>query len=142
MLKICLALCLIFCSAIASAQDDSIKATIVRFFDGLTELNESKLKESTTADFILLENGEVWNLDTLINRIRPRKQMNFKRVNSFNFINTQQNAEVAWVSYENTADITMNDKQRTVKWLESAVLKKQSGKWRIVLLHSTVINQK
>jgi len=142
MLKICLALSLVFCAAVASAQEEEIKATIVRFFDGLSELNENKLKETTTTDFILLENGEVWNLDTLISKIQPRKQTNFKRVNSFVFINTQQNADVAWVSYENTAEFTVNDKQRTVKWLESAVLKKQLGKWRIVLLHSTVLNPK
>ena len=123
------------------AQKDKhkIEAAISKFFDGISEIDSAKMKAFTTSDFILLESGEVWNLDTLVTKIRVRKNSGIKRVNSFQFIKTEQNGRMAWVSYRNTADFTMNDKQQTVKWLESAVLKQQNGQWKICLLHSTRI---
>ena len=124
-----------FCNA--SAQKDSLEATITGFFDGLSELNETELKGHTTADFLLLENGAVWNMDTLLLKISPLKNMNVKRVNSFSFISSHQKGDVAWISYHNTANYTAGDKQQTRDWLESAVLVKQAGRWKIQLLHST-----
>ena len=51
--------------------------------------------------------------------------MNFKRVNTLNFIRTDQKNEVAWVSYYNTADMTINARHLNEKWVESAVLIKE-----------------
>jgi Domain of unknown function (DUF4440) len=121
----------------ASAQKDSLEATIEGFFDGLSQLSESKLKEYTTADFLLLENGAVWNIDTLVSKISPLKNVSFKRVNSFSFISSKQKGDVAWISYHNTAHYTVNERQQTRNWLESAVLMRQAGRWKIQLLHST-----
>jgi hypothetical protein len=121
----------------AQREKENIEMSISKFFDGFSELAINKLKEYSTADFILLENGEVWNLDTLISKISGRKNSNVRRVNKFEFIKTEQNRKVAWVSYHNTAEFTVNEKQQTVKWLESAVLVKEKGIWKIKLLHST-----
>lgn len=133
--------CLLFfifaASLNASAQKDSIKATIIRFFDGLSELNPDKLKAHTTADFLLLEDGAVWNMDSLTSNFSRVKKESFKRINTFSFIDTREEGNTAWVSYFNTADITFGNRQRTIKWLESAVLVKHSGNWKIQLLHST-----
>lgn len=76
-------------------------------------------------------------MDTLVSKISVRKNSGIKRVNKFQFIKTEQNENIAWVSYHNTADFSLNEKQQTVNWLESAVLKKESGRWKIKLLHST-----
>ena len=121
----------------AFAQRDSIEATIIRFFDGLSEVNPAKLKEHCTADFLLLEVGEVWNMDTLISKISRMRHVNFKRVNTFSFIRTEQQGDIAWTSYHNTADFAVDDRKRSVNWLESAVLVREAGKWKIKLLHST-----
>ena len=130
---------LLLVSINTSAQKDSSETTVIRFFDGLSELSETRLRETTTPDFILLEDGEVWNIDTLIAKIEPMKKQRFKRVNKFSFITTEEKGDIAWVSYHNTAEFTVNDKVQTVNWLESAVLIKQSGVWKMKLLHSTRI---
>ena len=121
----------------AQKEKDSIEATIVHFFDGLSEFNNDKMRDCSTSDFLLLEDGEVWNLDTLINKITPRKKLNIQRINKFQFIKTEQNGKVAWVSYYNTADFRRDDKQQTIRWLESVVLTKEGKKWRIKQMHST-----
>ena len=121
----------------AQNEKDSIETSIIRFFDGLSEFNNDKLRNYSAPDFLLLENGEVWNLDTLINKLGEHKHLNIKRTNKFQFIRTEQSGNTAWVSYYNTAEMKFKDKQQTVKWLESAVLTKDRGRWIIKQLHST-----
>lgn len=123
------------------AADKEIQATIISFFDGMSNLDDKAIRATVTPDFTLLEGGLVWNADTLINHMLPLKKLNMKRVNKFEFLTTQQNKEVAWISYFNTADFFINDKQRSIKWLESAVLVNLNGLWKIQLLHSTVVKQ-
>jgi hypothetical protein len=136
-----LVLSLLLISFEVSAQKEKIEGTIVRFFDGLSELSPAILKETTTDDFLLLEHGEVWNMDTLVSKISLPKGTKFNRVNSFKFIETESKGKWAWVSYHNTADFTINDRKRQVNWLESAVLVKEKGTWKIKMLHSTVIEK-
>jgi hypothetical protein len=132
-------LLMIYCTTVMAQKDrEAIQATVVGFFNGLSLIDADSLRHYSTADFELLEDGEVWNMDTLIKRIMPRKGSNVKRFNSFTFITTSIDKNRAWVSYHNTADFTLADKQRQLKWLESAVLVKSKGRWRIQLLHSTV----
>jgi ketosteroid isomerase-like protein len=126
-------------TAFCQQEKDSIEASISRFFDGLSEINPDKLKAYTTTDFILLEEGQVWNIDTLIAKVTTPRNAGIKRINKFEFIKTEQNGNIAWVSYHNTADFSLNEKQQTVQWLESAVLRKENGRWKIKLLHSTRI---
>lgn len=109
------------------------------FFEGLSLVREDLLFEHTTKDFVLLEAGMVWNNDTLIKRIAPLKNTNFERKNSFTFLSTKQQGDVAWVSYWNQAIINRNGKTSTPKWLESVVLVKESGRWKIQLMQSTPI---
>ena len=121
----------------AQKENKEIESSIIGFFNGLSLINADTLKFYSTDDFQLLENGEIWNLDTLIAKIMPRKNANIQRVNNFNFVKTEQNSNTAWVSYFNSAEFSLGDKKQTIKWLESAVLKKNNGKWKIQMLHST-----
>ena len=121
------------------AQKDQrqIEATVVGFFNGLSLVNADTLRQYSTIDFHLLEDGQVWNLDTLINKIMPRKNSGIKRINTFEFLKTEQAGKMAWVSYRNSADFSLGEKQQTIKWLESAVLIESQGRWKIQMLHST-----
>ncbi|MFD1255792.1 nuclear transport factor 2 family protein [Mucilaginibacter terrae] len=127
----------IICIAQTKTEEEKIQATVTEFFDAISALNEAALKAEVTPDFTLVEHGLIWNADSLINNLRPMKGMNVKRINKLDFSKTEQQGNIAWVIYYNTADMRMNDKQRTIKWLESAVLVKQAGLWKIKFLHST-----
>jgi pimeloyl-ACP methyl ester carboxylesterase len=123
------------------SSNEALHQPIIGFFDGLSLIREDLLFEHTTKDFVLLEAGMIWNNDTLINRIRPLKNTNFERKNSFTFLSTKQQGNVAWVSYWNQATINRNGKSSTLKWLESVVLVREMGRWKIQLMHSTPMKQ-
>lgn len=136
-MKLLITITLLLSTHCCLAQHKGPELAIVRFFDGLSLLNDTLIRENTTADFLLLEHGEVWNCDTLLRRISPMKGRAFKRVNEFKFIRTQIKGKTAWVAYDNKAFITVDNRQRTLHWLESATLRYHKGRWRVALLHST-----
>jgi len=121
------------------AQDDTaaIQGVVIAFFEGLSRLEDEAVSSEVTKDFQLLEDGAVWNLDTLLAHMAPMKSRDIKRVNAFHFITTERQGDMAWLSYENTAHLSLQDKRQTVRWLESAVMKKEGGRWKIRMLHST-----
>ncbi|SHF13315.1 nuclear transport factor 2 family protein [Flavisolibacter ginsengisoli] len=121
----------------AQKEKNKIEATVVGFFNGLSLVNADTLKFYVTPDFHLLEDGQVWNMDTLLSKIMPMKNSKIERINTFKFIRTEQSGNMAWVSYNNSAEFRLGEKQQIMKWLESAVLIKRKGGWKIQLLHST-----
>lgn len=93
-----------------------------------------------TEDFLLLEHGEVWNLDTITNYLeRAQKNPNpTVRTNRFDFIETKIFGDRAWIAYHNYATITRNGQViQELYWLESATAIRTSSGWRLDMLHST-----
>ena len=125
------------------SDEEKIQQVLSDFFQGFSELNIEKLKPSCANDFVLLEDGMVWNIDTLSAKFTTTKKnaKDFKRVNSIRLLDTKTNKNIAWTYYNNQATIQHNGKEITVNWLESAVLHKIDNAWKIVLLHSTFVNK-
>lgn len=48
---------------------------------------------------------------------------------------------IAWVAYVNQGSITDASGRMDQQWLESAVLQKQAGAWKILFMHSTRVPQ-
>jgi len=144
MMKTCTLLMLLFLADYIQAQRPAStpQQAITYFFDGLSELSDANMRVYLTKDFLLLEDGEVWNSDSLTVNMARMKGRDFKRINSFRFIRTEVEGNQATVAYYNHADITVNGKLFPVDWLESAQLVKDESGWKIKLMHSTRIKQK
>lgn len=138
----CKSILLLICMSLdLSAQDpvDRLHQPIIRFFDGFSQLNATLFRENTTPDFVLLEAGMIWTNDTLTHKVKPNPTIPYERKNSFTFLRTEQNGDMAWVSYWNQAVIRRGDQIRNARWLESVVLVKQAGRWKISMMHSTPV---
>jgi hypothetical protein len=114
-----------------------VQQVITRFFDALSVANIPQMKSEVSEGFILLENGEIWTIDTLANKISRPKPEGYLRRNSFDFLETKIDKNRAWVYYKNKAEITSKTRNATIKWLESAILRKEKGRWQMELMHST-----
>jgi hypothetical protein len=123
-----------------SKDQEAVQQTIIKMFDALSNRDSVNLKLYCADDIALYEYGQSWNLDTLIHKaIRLNTAPDFKRVTTIDFINTTISRGAAWANYYNQADITMNGKQLTIKWLETVVLVRYQRRWKIIVLHSTLI---
>jgi ketosteroid isomerase-like protein len=148
MKKIILLLPAILCITLLQAQQSTtnnqqtVQQTVVQLFDALSNRDSVSLKNYSTADITLYEYGQVWNIDTLILKaISQNQSADFKRSNSFEFINTTVNKTTAWVTYRLQSVIIKEGKQVTVQWLETVVLIKEKTQWKVKHLHSTLIKR-
>ncbi len=123
-----------------------IQQLIQDSFDFLFSGYRAELLDSFyTPDFLLLEQGEVWDMDFIKTYLEDRsKNPNpVTRTNRFEFIKTEVFGERAWVAYHNWATFTKEGTApREVYWLESASAIRTSEGWRLELLHSTRVENK
>ncbi|MBK7308438.1 MAG: nuclear transport factor 2 family protein [Chitinophagaceae bacterium] len=148
MKKITLLLIAFLFSSVLMAQQSpttnqqEVQQTVIRFFDALSNRDSVSLKAHSTADITLYEYGQVWTMDTLIHKaITLSQSANFKHTNSFDFINTTTDKNMALVNYRLQSVITKDDKPVTLQWLESVVLVKIKKQWKVKHLHSTLIKR-
>lgn len=122
----------------ASDDRQAVEQTVINIFDALSNRDTVMLKVNCTPDILIFENGHVWNIDTMMNAIITLKKLkDYTRINKIEFIHTEIHNDVAWVTYHNQADITVNGTHRVMKWVETVILINEKNKWKIKILHST-----
>jgi hypothetical protein len=121
----------------------TIKKLIQESFDTVwSNLDSNAMDTYYTEDFLLLENGEVWNKDITAAYLDKAKlkQPLPKRENTIEIIAVKITNTTAWLAYYNYATFTINNKTtRKAKWLESATAILTEKGWKLVMLHSTRI---
>jgi ketosteroid isomerase-like protein len=119
-----------------------VQQTVIKMFEALSNRDSVSLKASCAADVTLYEYGQVWNIDTLILKaITQNQATDFKRTNTFDFINTTAGKTMVLANYRLQSVITKDGKQATVQWLETVVLVKAKKQWKVKHLHSTLIKR-
>lgn len=138
--------CILALSTASFAQspdyEKDIALHIQLFFDDIARLDTAALRKHVSSDFVLLEDGAVWNLDSLNQALAKMIGKPFTRTNTIDVISSRKWGDLAWISYYNTAYIALAEKKRTINWLESAVLFKENGHWKLTLMHSTTMSSK
>lgn len=116
---------------------DELKQVLFDYFDGMKNKDFDKMKEVTTNDFTLYEDGKVWNNDSLISFINTFPE--FTVVFTFDKFKINVDNSSGNMHYLNHADFVLND---TIKmeytWIESATFLKDENGWKMNFLHSTV----
>jgi hypothetical protein len=118
-----------------------IKNLVIESFDEIwSKLDSKNIDKYYTKDFLLLENGEVWNIDTIANYLDKaslQKQIP-KRVNTIEIIEIKIVNGMAWIAYHNDATFSIENKiNRKANWLESATAILTENGWKLEMLHST-----
>ena len=126
-----------------TTKDQKIaQQTIINMFEALSMRDTVSLKTYCATDITFYEYGEIWNLDTLISKaITQNTAADFKRTNTFDFINTKTDKTTAWLTYRLSSIIKMNGKVETKQWLETVIVEKQKKQWKVKHLHSTLITK-
>lgn len=120
-----------------------IKNLVIESFDEIwAKLSSKNIDKYYTKDFLLLENGEVWNNDTIASYLNKAilRTPNPKRMNTIEIIDIKVTNKTAWVAYQNYATFTIDNKIiRKAHWLESATAILTENGWKLDMLHSTRI---
>lgn len=132
---------LLFLSHVVVAADHPALQPVKELFAAMSRHDGKAMQETATEDFQLLEHGEDWTMQKLIEAVQPKGKP-YTRRNFFSQIRAREMGDVAWISYWNKAEIRSESGTRTVVWLESAVMIKADENWKIQLMHSTRLEPK
>jgi hypothetical protein len=134
----------LFANAQKSLNTNEFQNLILQSFNDIfSAWKLDKIDQYYAKDFQILEDGLIWNKDSLYTYLKRRIDSGKKieRKNKIDVVEFNTVRNTAWGSYYNYAEIKLDDtKVRNVRWLESVVLIKQNGIWKIKLLHSTKIH--
>ena len=126
-------------------KEDQIKELISNSFQKIfSDLDPQSLDTYCTQDFLLLETGEVWDMDKMRNYLDRASKQKSKviRFNSFDFIEIKIEGKMAWVAYHNKAEFKSGEEVvRELDWLESATAILTEEGWKLQLLHSTIAEE-
>jgi ketosteroid isomerase-like protein len=90
-----------------------------------------------TPDFYAYDGGKRYDGDALSNTIKAGHAGGTVYVWTVNEAAVHGTCEQAYVTYVNRGSVKNAAGARDVMWLESAVLQKTAGQWRISFFHST-----
>ena len=106
------------------------------FFEGIKNKDLSKLNSLTTKDFIVFEDGKIWNNDSIFKMANAFSSIQGTWIFDYERITIDESS--GNIIYVNHGDLVLNDTIMMQKdWLESATFRKINGTWKLDLIHST-----
>lgn len=110
-------------------------------FDDLwAGVDSTKISNYHTDDFIILEQGEIWDNDRIKEYMRKQlaRTDRPKRTNRMEYIAIDKYGESIQIAYYNFAEFTQADTLvGEAKWLESALAVLTKEGWKLKMMHST-----
>lgn len=107
------------------------------YFQALQSHEYEKLYELSTADYILFEQGLIWNNDSIINVFKKNAEVKYNY--SLKEFNIKSDCNSAFVSYINYGVIERGDTTFKKNWTESASVRRVNGKLKLEFLHSSAM---
>lgn len=127
-------------AALKCAQSPSdhaeIERTVHAMYDALRAGEAAAFKRVTTATFYSYDGGKRYDGAELVNVIRDAHASGTQFIWSLGPMDTKRQCDVAWLTWENVGSVGKPPEVKPVRWLESAVLVREDGRWKIDFFHS------
>lgn len=130
-----------FISLTAFTQSDSTSIVQLLKDDYHTMMTHDleKHKSNCTDDYLLIEKGEIWDMERESEWYKKEASKVYDRKDHFTFKLVNISGNTAYAVYHLQSDFTENGNSTSKYWNESAVFKKINDQWKIALIHSTPI---
>lgn len=121
----------------AGADKAQVTETVRSMFAALAANDGDKFRAVLAPDFYAFDVGKRFTGDALLELIKTAQAAGNVYVWTVNEPDVHISGDIAWIAYVNRGSIKDASGTENVTWLESAVLQKEKGAWRIRFLHST-----
>jgi ketosteroid isomerase-like protein len=121
----------------SAADQIQITEAIRSFFAPATADDLDKLHAVTAPDFYAFDAGGRFTRDALMDLIKAAHAAGKVYVWTVNEPEVHISGDIAWITYVNHGSIKDASGTKNATWLESAVLQREKGIWRIRFFHST-----
>lgn len=123
------------CPDPATARAD-VEQTIRDFFDALRTEDKAPFKQLTTSRFYAFDVGQHFPGSTLADVVVEALGNGIEINWNLQPMDTTVRCDVAWSQWENIGSAGTPPDVQPVRWLESAVLVHEDGRWKLDFFHS------
>jgi ketosteroid isomerase-like protein len=125
--------------ACASTPADQVQVveTIRTMYAAAANDDLAKFHTVAAPDFYAFDGGKRYDGDALMNTLKSLHATGKVYVWTVTQPHVESDCHLAWITYINRGSIKDASGTKDMTWLESAVLEKQAGAWRIRFFHST-----
>lgn len=113
-----------------------VNRTVQAFFDALRKDDEAAFQNVITDSFESFDGGQRFRGTELADGVRDAHAKGVELNWSVGQLDTKILCDVAWSSWENDGSAGTPPDVLPVRWLESAVLVREGGDWKIDFFHS------
>lgn len=128
------------CPAAATDQNQVVEAMRTMYAAAIAD-DLPRFHTVAAPDFYAFDGGTRYDGDALMNMIKAFHDKGTVFVWSVTQPHVESDCHLAWITYVNRGSIKDTSGTQELSWLESAVLEKQSGAWRIRFFHTTRVKQ-
>ena len=121
----------------ADTEKQQIIDTVRSIFAAAARGDVAKFDSVINRDFYIFDGAARFNADTIVPLIKAQHAAGKRYQCNVTEPEIHISGHTAWIAYVNKASITDASGSVNQDWLESAVLEKQAGTWKIVFMHST-----
>jgi hypothetical protein len=128
--------------ATTDADKSAVADTLRMFYAAATVDDLVKLHAITAPTFYAFDGGQRFSsIDELLKEVKLYQDQGVKFVWTVTHPDVTIHCSQAWITYLNDGSIQIPNsaKPAPTQWLESAILEKQAGTWKIVFFHSTQV---
>jgi ketosteroid isomerase-like protein len=119
------------------AARDAVAQTLRDMYAALSADDMAKFKSIVTDDFYAYDIGRRFDGGALAQLVIDGHKAGKHFVWTVNDPDVRINGDTAWIAYVNKGSVGDAEKVTPVTWLESAMLVRDGGRWRIAFFHST-----
>jgi hypothetical protein len=120
-------------------DDAAVVRTIRTMYDAAATDDLKKFESVVAPGFYMYDNGQRFESDAIMKMIAAQHARGAKYVWTVTQPDVHVHCDEAWIAYVNDGSVqpAAGAPVTPMKWLESAVLRRESGEWKVVFFHST-----
>jgi len=127
--------------ASSPADAQAVDRAIRSYFEALAADDEAAASRLTTPNFYSFDAGQRFTGPELSAAVEQIHQRGTVLQWNIGPIDTHFDCNTAWAAWENVGAAGPAGAVKPVKWLESAMLRREQGRWRLEFLHSSRAQQ-
>ena len=114
----------------------TLRKLIVDYFNAVAAKNFVKLDTLTTKDFVVYENGSVWNNDSVFHNIQYHQPFSVKfTLTDFHIFTDTRSGEARYHSHPDF--VVMDTVHFSIDFIETATFRRTARGWKINMIHIT-----
>ena len=116
-------------------NEKMVKKMLNDFITAVQDKDFAELEKLTTDDFVIYENGLVWDFEEFSRKLEEYDSVTIKY--DLTDLNLLVDAQTAHAQFHNVGTFNHPDTTIVLKFIESAAFVKENDNWQIKFYHST-----